>query len=134
MYDDNQQTDYNASQQNNTSHQDSANQTAYQPPPPQYQQPQYQPPPPTQPYNNPQLWPPMKIGDWAVVWLISLIPIANLVMMFVWGLSSDVNPSKKAYFQWQLIMTAVSIVFFIILFVFAGAFIVTLLTTLVNAI
>jgi len=121
MYDDNQQSGYNA------------NQPAYQPPPPQYQQSQYQSPPPAQPYNSAQQWPPMKIGDWAIVWLISLIPIVNLVMMFVWGFGSDVNPSKKAYFQWQLIITAVGIVLSIILFIVAGAFFASLFSSLANA-
>ena len=134
MYDDNQQSGYNASQQN------SANQPGYQSPPPQYQQQQYQSPQPQyqpssqpQSYSNTQQWPPMKIGDWAIVWLISLIPIVNLVMMFVWGFGSDVNPSKKAYFQWQLIIAAVGIVLSIILFVVAGAFFATLFSSLANA-
>jgi len=75
----------------------------------------------------------MKIGDWAVVWLISLIPIVNLVMMFVWGLSSDVNPSKKAYFQWQLIVTAIGIVISILFAILFGTVLAALISGLGSA-
>ena len=121
MYDENQQSGYNQNQQGN------ANQPTYQSPPPQYS------PPPPQQYNGGNQWPPMKIGDWAVVWLISLIPIVNLVMMFVWGLSSDVNPSKKAYFQWQLIVTAIGIVISILFAILFGTVLAALISGLGSA-
>ena len=98
------------------------------PPPPQYnrqyQQPQYAPPPQyRQPqYTPPQYqkqWPPMTLGNWICTFLLLLIPFANIVLIFVWAFGSDVNPSKKTYFQAMLIMMligiALSIVFGIII-------------------
>lgn len=66
---------------------------------------------------------PMKIKDWLVTMLLMLIPIANIVLVFVWAFSSNVNKSKKTFFQASLIFTGIIIglyiVLFIILFLFA---------------
>lgn len=61
---------------------------------------------------------PMALKDWIFTYLLLLIPIANIVLMFVWAFGKDVNPSKKTYFQAMLIMSAVAIVISIL---FAGA-------------
>ncbi|MDZ4956994.1 hypothetical protein GNF51_14530 [Clostridium perfringens] len=57
---------------------------------------------------------PMTLKDWIITLLLMLIPIANIVLMFVWAFGSNVNKSKKTYFQASLIMTAIGIVFFLI--------------------
>ena len=61
---------------------------------------------------------PMTLKDWIFTYLLLLIPIANVVLMFVWAFGKDVNQSKKTYFQALLIMSAVAIV---ISMLFAGA-------------
>lgn len=61
---------------------------------------------------------PMALKDWIFTFLLLLIPIANIVLMFVWAFGKDVNSSKKTYFQAMLIMSAVGIVISIL---FAGA-------------
>ena len=38
---------------------------------------------------------PMSLQDWIYTYLLLLIPIANVVLMFVWAFGSDVNKSKK---------------------------------------
>jgi hypothetical protein len=58
---------------------------------------------------------PMKLGDWLVTFLLLVIPIANLVLPFVWAFGSDVNKSKKTFFQCYLILMAVSLVLSIIM-------------------
>ncbi|GAA0085327.1 hypothetical protein ACH36K_09005 [Clostridium sp. MB05] len=57
---------------------------------------------------------PMTLKDWIITLLLMLIPIANIVLMFVWAFGSNVNKSKKTYFQATLIMIAIGIVFWII--------------------
>jgi hypothetical protein len=94
MSDYNQQPGYDPNQQ-------------YNPNQPYYQQPQQQYPVATQ-------WPHMKLKDWVVTYLLMLIPIANIVLIFMWAFGSNVNPSKKSYFQGVLILFAVGILFAII--------------------
>jgi hypothetical protein len=95
-------------------------QQQYQPYSPQqpYQPPQPQPQPQ---YYTPQSYPPMTLKDWIVTMLLMLIPIANLILPFMWAFGSDVNPSKKTYFQAMLIMALVGIVFWIVIVIFFGA-------------
>ncbi|MBU3192046.1 hypothetical protein KPL51_21325 [Clostridium bowmanii] len=61
---------------------------------------------------------PMTLKDWIFTYLLLLIPIANIVLMFVWAFGKDVNQSKKTYFQAMLIMSGVAIVISVL---FAGA-------------
>lgn len=65
---------------------------------------------------------PMKVGDWIITWLILIIPLVNLVMPFVWAFGSNVNKSKKSYFQAYLIMMAIGIVLWIIFAAAIGTF------------
>jgi len=69
----------------------------------QYQQPPY-------PQQGPVQWPHMTLGNWVVTMLLLLIPIANIVLMFIWAFGSNTNPSKKTYFQATLIFAAIGLV------------------------
>ena len=73
-------------------------------------------------------WPHMTMGNWIVTLLLMLIPVANIVLMFVWAFSSNVNPSKKAFFKASLIMAAISIGLSILL----GGILTSILVSLVN--
>ena len=120
MYDDNQQSGFDFGNQSNSNQ-------SYQQQPQQYAPPQYQPPQyqqqPSRGYNSGGAWPPMKVGDWIITSLLLCIPIANIVLMFMWAFGSDVNPSKKSYFQAQLIFWAIGIVISILFsLIFAAAF------------
>jgi len=77
-------------------------------------------PTPQQPYNANAQWPPMKLSDWVVTNLLLLIPIANIVLIFMWAFGSNVNPSKKSYFQCTLIFMAIGIFLGIIVGIAAG--------------
>ena len=107
-------------------------QQSYSTPPPVYpdQQPYSAPPPvyPASPYV-PQ-WPHMTRGKWMITQLLLLIPIANIVLIFVWAFGSDVNPSKKAYFQAQLIWILIGIAFSVITLVVASTFVAALFSSL----
>jgi hypothetical protein len=64
---------------------------------------------------------PMRVGEWLVTFLIMAIPLVNIVMMFVWAFGSNVNESKKSYFRATLIMAAIVIAIYIVLFIIFGA-------------
>ncbi len=100
--------------------------------PPQGQAPYQQPPYPQTPYpqqgfqnqqggypqhysgqyeNNEQ----MTVGDWIVTYLLMIIPIANLVLLFIWAFGSDTKKSKKSWAKATLIFMAVGIVLSILI-------------------
>lgn len=56
----------------------------------------------------------MSVGDWLITMLIMIIPIANLVMLFIWGFG---NPDpRRNYARATLIWMAISIVLTILLY------------------
>jgi len=87
---------------------------------PYYQQ-QYQQTPAPQQQAPPAQWPPMRVGEWIVAMLLMCIPIANIILMFMWAFGSNVNPSKKSYFQATLIIAAISFLFSILISILFAA-------------
>jgi membrane-associated HD superfamily phosphohydrolase len=57
----------------------------------------------------------MSVGDWMVTYLLTCIPLVGFIMLFVWGFSSDTQPSKKTWAQATLIFMAVMTVLYLIL-------------------
>ncbi len=77
-------------------------------------------------YNQPidydkMAYPHMTMGDWLITFLILCIPCVNIVMVFIWAFGSDVNPSKKTFFQAYLIIVAVVFAFYILMFAVGAA-------------
>lgn len=62
-------------------------------------------------------WPPMTMGQWMGTMLLMCIPFANFILMFVWAFGSDVNPSKKSYFQAALLLAAIMLGLWIVIVV-----------------
>jgi len=66
---------------------------------------------------------PVSVGEWMITMLLMIIPIVNIVMLFVWGFGGNAPVSKanwaKATLIWALIGIVLAIV---ILGLFAGAF------------
>ena len=62
---------------------------------------------------------PMTLKDWVLTYLLLLIPIANIVLMFVWAFGKDVNKSKKTLFQAQLIFSGIGFVLVMCIMFFA---------------
>jgi hypothetical protein len=56
------------------------------------------------------------IGDWVLTLIIMIIPLVNLIMLFVWAFGGGTNPSKANWAKASLIMILISIVLSIILF------------------
>jgi len=55
-------------------------------------------------------------GDWMIVLLLISIPVVNVVMLFIWALSSEVNETKsnfaKAALMWFVVIIILWFVFF----------------------
>jgi heme/copper-type cytochrome/quinol oxidase subunit 2 len=79
-------------------------------------------PPYQAPYQNPyQNQQTLTVGDWFVTVLVAAIPLVGLIMLFVWGFSSDTNPNKANWAKAMLIWMAIVIVLYIIIFATVGA-------------
>ncbi|BFT74464.1 MULTISPECIES: hypothetical protein [Paenibacillus] len=61
----------------------------------------------------------MTVKNWLITSLILMIPIANIVMLFVWAFGDSANKNKSNYAKASLIMMAIFIVLYAI---FAIAF------------
>lgn len=66
----------------------------------------------------------MTVGDWLITMLIQIIPIVNLVMLFIWGFGSP-DP-RRNYARASLIWFAIGIVLMIIFYGAVFAFIFSL--------
>ena len=60
---------------------------------------------------------PMSVKEWFVTMLIMIVPIANIVMLFVWGFGSSGNINRKNWAKAALIWAAIGIVFYIIIWI-----------------
>ncbi len=81
---------------------------------------------PTAQYNNyqqpnAQFAPVMTLKDWMIILLVMLIPLVNIIMMFVWAFGEG-NPNRQNYFKASLLFAAIVIVLYIVFAVlFFGA-------------
>lgn len=75
------------------------------------QQPQYQQPAPV---GGPNLAP-VGIGQWIGIFVLSVIPVVNLIMLIVWAASSGCKKSLRTYAAAQLILMGVVVLLAIIL-------------------
>ena len=63
-----------------------------------------------------------RMVGWLVTSLIMIIPLVNLIMMFVWAFSSNTNPNKANYFKAALILFAIVMAIYLVLaVVFLGS-------------
>ena len=85
------------------------------PPPPVNTPPVQSAPPRQQTYASPQpaVRPgtePLKVGQYLGMFLLLCIPIANIILLFVWGFGSSVNLNKKNFARAALILAAIGLV------------------------
>lgn len=64
---------------------------------------------------------PVSIGEWVILYLIMMVPCVNIIMLFVWAFGKNEKKSKSNYCKVQLIIMAIFIVLYIIMFVVFGA-------------
>lgn len=48
------------------------------------------------------------MGEWLLADLLMVVPIVNIILLFIWGFGSGYKPSKKNWARAQLIVVAVS--------------------------
>lgn len=60
------------------------------------------------------------IGEWIGVFILSTIPLVNLIMLLIWAFG-DTKPSKKNYARALLILMLISVAIWIIVAVIAAA-------------
>jgi succinate dehydrogenase/fumarate reductase cytochrome b subunit len=81
----------------------------------QYQQPQINTGVPSYDYNPQQpVSPVITIKEWMLTTLVMIIPVVNVIMMFVWAFGEG-NPTKKNYFKASLIWSAIILVIYVII-------------------
>lgn len=89
---------------NNQYYQPNQNPNPNQPPyQPQYQQPIYQ-----QPYDPTTEV--MSIGSYILMFILSAMPVVNIICWIVWLVSPNTNKNKKNFIWAQIIMVAVAYV------------------------
>lgn len=54
--------------------------------------------------------PPMKTGAWIGTFILLIIPLVNLICLFVWAFSGKTNPSKKTYARALLILILIELI------------------------
>ncbi len=58
---------------------------------------------------------PVTVGNWMLTILIMMIPLVNIIMLFIWAFSSTTPASKsnwaKATLIWMLIVIIASVLF-----------------------
>jgi hypothetical protein len=101
----------------------------YQQPNPQYRQPMPMPPYQQPGYFYPQVaympqqdTTPMTIGDYAIMIILSAIPLAGLILLLIWAFDSNVNINKRNYARANLIIGLVAFGLFLIVFILAAIF------------
>ncbi len=70
------------------------------------------------PISNPE---PVSTKEWLITILLMIIPIVNIVLLFLWALGGNANPSKANWAKATLIWFAILIVFYVIFGVTLGA-------------
>lgn len=60
------------------------------------------------------------IGDWVITMIIMMIPLVNLIMLFVWAFGSGTSESKANWAKASLIFMLIGIILSIL---FGGAII-----------
>ncbi len=66
----------------------------------------------------------MSVSDWLVTLLIMIIPLVNIIMLFVWAFSDDGNRNRANWAKASLLFVAIKIVLLILFYaLFFGAII-----------
>ncbi len=64
--------------------------------------------------SNVETAPVMTIKDWVITSIIMVIPLVNIIMLFVWAFGGGVNPNKANWAKAGLLVAAVGIGLYII--------------------
>jgi hypothetical protein len=64
---------------------------------------------------------PMSISDWLITYLIMIVPIVNIVMLFIWGFGSNTNLSKASWAKAVLLLFCITMVIYVLIIALAFA-------------
>jgi len=59
---------------------------------------------------------PMSVGDWVLTLMLTAIPLIYIIMLFVWVFNKNTHPSKVNFAKANLIMIALVIGIFAVIF------------------
>ncbi|MFO7997502.1 MAG: hypothetical protein R6U86_00815 [Bacteroidales bacterium] len=65
------------------------------------------------------------IGDWILTLIIMIIPLVNIIMLFVWAFGGGTNPSKANWAKASLILVLIGIILGVVMFGAIASFIAT---------
>ncbi len=73
---------------------------------------------PVRPLNNNAYYTeePVSTGEWMWTTLLMVIPVINLVLMFVWAFGGSAKASKRNFFRAALIWAAIGIGIYLLVF------------------
>ena len=57
-------------------------------------------------YKPAAIYSPISIGNWIISLILTMIPIVNIIMLFVWAFSNGTNPTKANWAKAALIQTS----------------------------
>ena len=72
--------------------------------------------------SNAQKFTPMSVGDWIITYLILLIPLVNIILLFVWAFGDGPNITRKNWAKGYLMLIGIMIVFWIFISIIMGMF------------
>ena len=55
-------------------------------------------------YKPAAIYSPISIGNWIISLILTMIPIVNIIMLFVWAFSNGTNPTKANWAKAALIL------------------------------
>ena len=64
--------------------------------------------------------PVVSVKEWLLTDLILMIPLVNLMMIFVWAFGPNTNPNKANYFKAALILFAIYLVLVVAVVIFGN--------------
>ncbi len=63
----------------------------------------------------------VSVGDWMATSIIMIIPLVNLIMLFVWAFGNGTPASKANWAKAALIWMLIGIVIYAVIFAVAGS-------------
>ena len=64
---------------------------------------------------------PVKVGEWILTFILTALPIAGLVLLFVWAFGGRAKPSKKNWARAILLLMVIMLVIYCLFFAAIGA-------------
>ncbi|MGN7453313.1 hypothetical protein ACTHPH_00705 [Paenibacillus pasadenensis] len=82
-------------------------------------------PNPYAPYRSDE---PVSVKSWLITLVILMIPIVNIVMLFVWAFGDSANLNRKHFSRAYLLWALIGIAFYFVLFAIFGAVMISALS------